>query len=220
MPFSDPLADGPTIQAASQRALEAGVTPESALEIAQQFRRQHEVPLLLMGYANPFLQFGWERLAGAARAAGVDGLIVPDLPPEECDELQSMLSRQQLHLIHLLSPNTPTHRIQLVEARTTAFIYAVSVTGVTGARERLPEETRRFLQRLRETVHHPVLVGFGVSGPGAARQLAELCDGVIVGSALIRRIEEAGSVEAACDAAFTFVRKLREALPTGDVVGS
>ena len=213
VPFSDPLADGPTIQAASQRALQAGMTLKKTLERLRAFKQQHNgVPVLLMGYANPFMRFGWDALFREARAAGADGFIVPDLPPEESADLQRRAAELDLDWIHLVSPNTPVHRIEQIDRQSSGFVYAVSVTGVTGVRDRLPDSTRQFLQRLREQTTKPVLVGFGVSGPEMARQLARYCDGVIVGSAVIREIEAAAHLDEAIRRVRQFVAAIRGAL--------
>ena len=213
VPFSDPLADGPTIQAASQRALQAGTTVAGSFDLLARFRQaQPQIPVILMGYANPFMRFGWDTLFRQARASGADGFIVPDLPPEESADLQRRAAELKLDWIHLVSPNTPPHRIERIDRQSSGFVYAVSVTGVTGARDRLPDSTRQFLQRLREQTTKPVLVGFGVSGPEMARQLARYCDGVIVGSAVIREIEAAGHLDEAIRRVRQFVAAMRAAL--------
>ncbi len=212
VPFSDPLADGPTIQMASQTALAAGTTLAHALDLAQAFCRAHDTPLLLMGYANPFMQMGWQNLLPRARTAGVCGFIIPDLPPEESAFLQDDLAAQELDLIHLVSPNTTAERIARINALTRSFIYAVSVTGVTGARTQLPAEAALFLQRLQAQVTHPVLMGFGVSRPEIARAAIQHCDGVIVGSAVLERIAVASDLASARKNIFEFVSALKRAL--------
>ncbi len=212
VPFSDPLADGPTIQQASQIALKNGMTVAGALNLLKEFRRRHSLPVLLMGYANPFMQFGWERLVAEAAKAGAAGFIVPDLPPEESDFLHRLLKPHRLTLVYLAAPNTPTERLQRIDRLTGGFIYAVSLTGVTGAREQLPPETEEFLIRLRQVSGHPLLVGFGISGPESAARLAPYCDGIIVGSALIRRIEDSPDVPTAVARVREFVAGLRTAL--------
>jgi tryptophan synthase alpha chain len=214
VPFSDPLADGPTIQMASQKALAAGTTLAHALQLAKEFCRDHATPLLLMGYANPFVQMGWEKLVALAREAGVSGFIIPDLPPEESGFLQNDFANHDLDLIHLVSPNTTAPRIARIEELTRSFVYAVSVTGVTGARAQLPEETVRFLQRLKTQVTHPVLMGFGVSQPEIARAAAQHCDGVIIGSAVIERIAAAPDLASAQNSVFEFAAGIKGALAT------
>ena len=212
VPFSDPLADGPTIQMASHHALQAGITLPAALDMVSTFCSRSEVPVLLMGYANPFMQFGWERLAAEAEEAGAAGLIIPDLPPEESGEMEPLFARHGLSLIHLISPNTRPERMAFIDRKSEAFIYAVSVTGVTGARKALPVSTLEYVQRLKQQVRHPVLVGFGVSGPETARQLCRYADGVIIGSAVIQMIRESRTTEEACDRVYAFVRKIKQAI--------
>ncbi len=213
VPFSDPLADGPTIQMASQKALAAGVTLTQTLQLAREFCSAHATPLLLMGYANPFMQMGWREMIAAASEAGVSGFIIPDLPPEESEFLQNDFTAAQLSLIHLVSPNTTTERMARINALTEGFVYAVSVTGVTGARTQLPTATAHFLQRLKAQVAHPVLLGFGVSRPETARAAAQICEGVIIGSAVIECIAAAADLASARKSVFEFVSAIKNALP-------
>ncbi len=212
VPFSDPMADGPTIQESSQKALDAGITLQGTLDIASDFTKRHDIPLLLMGYCNPFQRFGWEKLAKASAEAGAQGFIVPDLPPEESAGVQAAVDAEGLSLTYLVSPNTPAERVKIVNEKSTGFIYAVSLTGVTGARESLPEATVAFLKRLRSQTDHPVLVGFGISNPTTAKEMSEFGDGVIIGSALIKRISESPDVDAACKNVEEFVRSVKEAV--------
>ena len=209
VPFSDPMADGPTIQSASQQALAAGTTLPLTLDLLRQFTARHSTPVLLMGYANPFYQFGWERLMQEASQAGAAGFIIPDIPPEESGELQVAARHHQLDLVFLVSPNTPEARVAQVVENTSAFIYAVSLTGTTGAREGLPAQTGDFLQRLRRQTDHPILVGFGVSNPETARMMCQWADGVIIGSAVIQQIASAPDLESACRAVTAFVKSIR-----------
>lgn len=190
MPFSDPLADGPTIQRSSQIALQNGVTTKKALALAEAAKSQLCAPLILMGYYNPILQFGPEEFVRAAAQAGVQGIIIPDLPPEESLALREFAGTLGVSLIYLVSPNTSEKRLALIDELTTSFIYAVSVLGVTGEREKVATQAASFLERLWRQVRHPVLVGFGVASAADARQLAAFCDGVIVGSALLHQIEK------------------------------
>jgi len=190
IPFSDPLADGPTIQRTSQIALQNGVTVKKVLEMATAVKSKLRAPLILMGYYNPILQFGPEAFAQAAAETGVQGLIIPDLPPEESLALREAAAQLGVSLIYLVSPNTSLQRLQLIDELTTSFIYAVSITGVTGARANVADSACEFLQNLRPQVRHPLLVGFGVSNAAEARALSEFCDGVIVGSALLAQIEK------------------------------
>lgn len=210
MPFSDPLADGPTIQRSTQTALAAGTTLTRCLELVKELRgRGVQQSLLLMGYINPILTYGVERFAADAARAGADGLIVPDLPPEEGAAMEAACQTQQLALVYLLSPTSPLERLALVTKRTTGFLYLVSLSGVTGARDALASGLQDFVGRVREAAVTPVAVGFGISTPAQAQAVGELADGVIVGSALIDAVE--GSVQPA-QAAALFVQGLREAL--------
>lgn len=191
VPFSDPIADGPTIQFASQKALESGVTLEKIFGLVRRLRRTLEVPILLMTYMNPVLRRGTARFCREARRAGADGLIVPDLIPEESGPVRSAARREGLRLVGFVSPTSGAARQRRVARESDGFIYAVSVTGVTGARGRFPPETRRMLSGLRKITPKPVALGFGVSRPGPLRALLPSVDGVIVGSALIEAIRRA-----------------------------
>ena len=212
IPFSDPLADGPTIQRTSQIALQNGVTLKKVLEMAAAVKSKLRPPLILMGYYNPILQFGPEAFAQAAAKAGVQGLIIPDLPPEESLALREFSGQLGISLIYLVSPNTSLQRLQLIDALTTSFIYATSITGVTGAHANVIDSAREFLQNLRSQVRHPVLVGFGVSNAMEVRTLAEFCDGVIVGSALLTKIEKNGLTDDGVKKTSAFLGELREGL--------
>lgn len=186
IPFSDPLADGPVIQAASQVALENGVTVEVALDAVRQLRaRGVRQPMLMFSYLNPLIAYGTERFVQAAKQAGADGLIVPDLPPEEA-HLFAACEREGLALVFFLAPTSNAARIELVNRVATGFIYVVSVTGITGARAELPPDVRAFIQRLRQTADKPLVLGFGISTPEHARMMSQLVEGFIVGSALVR----------------------------------
>jgi tryptophan synthase alpha chain len=188
VPFSDPLADGPTIQAATQRALQNGVTTAGCLEMVETLRRRGlETPALLMGYANPILAYGARRFAADSAAAGADGFIVPDLPPEEAGELEDACRRYGLALVYLLAPTSPPERIALVAEKSQGFIYLVSLTGVTGARESLPDGLAGFVGRVREATRKPLAVGFGIASSEQARAVGRLADCVVVGSALVER---------------------------------
>jgi len=208
IPFSDPLADGATIQRASYEALRQGVTSDVCFEVAQELRRQVKIPLVFMTYYNPVLKFGLEQFCSKCAGVGVDGLIIPDLPPEEGEELEQSTRSHGLDLIYLLSPASTEERIQLVASRSSGFIYLVSLTGVTGARDNLPEELESFVAKVREKTEKPLCVGFGVSTPEQARRIAKIADGVIVGSRIIQLLDEDKSFKNAC----SFIKSLREAL--------
>ncbi|HZD56209.1 MAG TPA: tryptophan synthase subunit alpha [Anaerolineales bacterium] len=210
VPFSDPLADGPTIQRSTHRALEGGMTVQHCLDLTRQLRaRGATQPLLLMGYYNPILAYGVSRFVNEAAAAGADGFIVPDLPPEEAQEMQIACEQHQLALVYLLAPTSPPERVAFVAGQTTGFLYLVSLTGVTGARDSLPADLDAFVSRVRDQAATPVAVGFGISTPAQARAVGGLADGVIVGSALINAVDRSSDP---CLAAAEFVSRLREAL--------
>jgi tryptophan synthase alpha chain len=209
VPFSDPIAEGPTIQHATQQALKNGVNTSYCLETVRILReRGVDVPLLLMGYLNPVLRYGVERFCADAEIAGVDGIILPDLPAEESGELLAACRAHNLDLIMFLSPTSTEARISHVAAHATGFIYCVSLTGVTGARAELPPELPNFLQRVRPRTHTPLAVGFGISRPEHARQVAQIADGVVVGSALLNMVEQGRDIKG-------FVGSLREAMDEG-----
>jgi len=205
VPFSDPLADGPTIQAATQIALENGTTTRVCLDAVRELRaRGVTQPMLLMGYLNPVLAYGPEKFVHDAKSAGADGLIIPDLPPEEAHLLMSACAKEGLALVFFLAPTSNKTRIELVGQQATGFIYVVSVTGVTGARTELPADLTAFIERVREKTNQPLVMGFGISQAEQVQMVSKLVDGFIVGSALIRT---AGSGGAA--AAREFVTALR-----------
>jgi tryptophan synthase alpha chain len=189
IPFSDPLADGATIQKASFHALQNGVTLKLCLEVAKQLSQTVEIPLVFMSYFNPVFSYGLEEFCSACASSGVSGLIIPDLPPEEGSELEAITRRQGLDLVYLLAPTSTEERIRLVAERSRGFIYLVSVTGVTGARDRLPRNLEAFVTKVRKVATQPLCVGFGISTPEQARQVARIADGVIVGSRIIQLME-------------------------------
>ena len=208
IPFSDPLADGATIQRASYEALGQGVTPKVCFEVAQELRRRIEIPLVFMTYYNPVLKFGVQQFCSKCAEVGIDGLIIPDLPPEEGQDLEQSIRKHGLDLIYLLSPASTEERIELVAGRSSGFIYLVSLIGVTGARDKLPEELESFVARVREKTEKPLCIGFGVSTPEQARRIAKVADGVIVGSRIIQLLDEDKSLKNVR----SFIKGLREAL--------
>jgi tryptophan synthase alpha chain len=210
LPFSDPIADGPTIQFASEYSLGRGTTIGTALEDIRSGGVTS--PVILMSYLNPMLAHGLPRLVRDARAAGVRGVIIPDLPSLESPGRNGMLARSAgWERILLATPNTTPERLRAIGRATRGFLYAVTVTGVTGARRALPPETARFLRRARRATARPVLAGFGIADAASAAHVAEACDGVIVGSALIEEIRS-GSPATAAQRARRFLRALRRAL--------
>jgi tryptophan synthase alpha chain len=209
MPFSDPLADGATIQKASFRALQSGITPEICLEIARQLSEKVDIPLVVMTYFNPVFSYGLEEFCSACSRSGVAGLIIPDLPPEEGSVLEASTQRRGLDLIYLLAPTSTKERIRLVADRSRGFIYLVSVTGVTGARDRLPEDLETFVARVRKVAAQPLCVGFGIATPEQAGRVARIADGVIVGSRLIQIMETEDNFIVPVG---NFIKGLRQAL--------
>jgi len=208
IPFSDPLADGATIQKASFRALQHGITPKICLEIAGQLSKKVDIPLVFMSYFNPVLRYGVDEFCSACASSGVSGLIIPDLPPEEGSELEAITQKKGLDLIYLLAPTSTEARIRLIAERSRGFIYVVSVTGVTGVRDNLPSGLETFVTRVRTVATQPLCVGFGISTPGQARQVAQIADGVIVGSRIVQYMEADESMVKVTD----FARQLRCAL--------
>jgi tryptophan synthase alpha chain len=210
VPFSDPLADGPTIQYSTQVALEAGASVSRCFEIAANLRSAGVAqPLLLMGYYNPIMAYGVARFAADAASAGADGFIVPDLPVEEAGELEGAAAASGRALAFLIAPTSPQERIATIAGHSTGFTYLVSLTGVTGAREALPAGLPEFVAAARAVARTPLAVGFGISTQAQARAVAELADGVIVGSALINAVRGGGDPP---KAAASFVAGLRAAL--------
>lgn len=190
VPFSDPLADGPVIQRASERALGRGVALPQVLEAVRQIRRRSELPLLLFSYFNPLLQHGLERLAGDAKASGVDGVLVTDLPPEEAVEWIAHAREADLDTVFLAAPTSPPERLAKVAEVSRGFVYAVSRTGVTGERQSLSADAKPLVAHLRALTGVPVALGFGLSTPEQVREAGAVADGVVVGSALVRFLEE------------------------------
>ncbi len=214
IPFSDPLADGATIQQASYEALRQGVTTSVCFEVARELRGRVKIPLVFMTYYNPVLKFGLEQFCSKCGEVGIEGLIIPDLPPEEGEELGRSTKRHGLDLVYLLSPASTEQRIRLVTGRSTGFIYLVSLTGVTGARDTtLPEELESFVGGVKKRTEKPLCVGFGVSTPEQARRVAAVADGVIVGSRIVQLLGKDRSLKNAS----SFVKSLREALSQKEV---
>ena len=192
VPFSDPLADGPVIHAAATRALAAGITPDSVLELCESVAA--ELPVILMVYANVVLSAGIDAYPRRAAAAGAAGLIVPDLPYDEAAALRGACDAAGIALVPLVAPNTPVRRVAEIAADARGFVYAVSLTGTTGERSELPPELPAMVERVRGATRLPVAVGFGISTPAHARQVGDLADGVIVGSRVVRAAGEGGAV--------------------------
>lgn len=210
VPFSDPLADGPTIQRSTQVALHNRIRLADCLEITAELRsRGVRQPLLLMGYYNPVLAYGPARFVADSTAAGVSGFIIPDLPPEEAGDFEADCAVYGLALVYLLAPTSTPERITMISERGQGFLYLVSLTGVTGARNTLPPDLQAFVKRVRACTELPLAVGFGISTAEHVRSVAQIADGVIVGSALINAVE---GTERPAQAAAAFIGGLRAAL--------
>jgi tryptophan synthase alpha chain len=212
IPHSDPIGEGPTIQKSSQRALARGATTARILQCVKRARDRSQVPLVLMGYLNNALAYGYAQFAHDAAAAGADGLILSDVPYESTAELDTACEAQGVHRVLLVAPTTTPERAIHIAKRSRGFVYCVSVTGVTGARRELPIDLEQAVARLRRQTSTPIGVGFGISTPEQAAQVARFADGVIVGSALVDRIGSAKSPREAIETASEFVRALRSGL--------
>ncbi|WP_138429505.1 tryptophan synthase subunit alpha [Fodinibius saliphilus] len=212
MPFSDPLADGPTIQYSSNVAIEQGITMEKILDIVKQVRKKSEIPIILMGYINPVIKYGIERFCQEASKVGVDGLIIPDIPIEESGIMTKEAEQHNLPIIYLVAPNTSDERMRNIDEQSQGFVYCVSVTGVTGAREgeEVAQSVQRFIDRVKTNIsQNPKMVGFGIKSHEDAQKIAADMDGFIVGSALIDTIRENYPKKGWKDEVFAFVRTLK-----------
>jgi tryptophan synthase alpha chain len=215
IPFSDPLADGPTIQRASERALRAGTTLAGVLDLVCRIRQSSQVPLILFGYYNPIFQMGVEKFAAAASSAGADGVLVTDLTPEESVDYRHILAAHHLDTVFLGAPTSTDERLSTIAAVTSGFLYLISRTGVTGAKDALPDDLPALLRRARAVTNVPIAVGFGISLPGHVSVLGGLADAAVIGSALVSEIENAKSVDAAAIALAGRIRSLKEAARHG-----
>jgi tryptophan synthase alpha chain len=212
VPFSDPMADGPVIQAASEHALRKGTTLKKILDLVKRVRKKTELPILLMGYYNPFFTFGLEKFADEAKKAGVDGVLVVDLPPEEAGALKAETDRTGLDLIFLLAPTSDATRIKRIAKNASGFIYYVSLTGVTGVRSQLDKDIRNQVVQIKKQSNLPVGIGFGISTPEQAKRVAHWADAVVVGSAIIKIIETSTTPEASIKNVGQFVQSLKKAI--------
>ncbi len=212
IPFSDPLADGPAIQRSSQIALQNGITIPIILRLVRDIRRAVKIPIVLMGYANPIYRYGMDRFLGDARSAGVDGMIIADLPLEESTEYRAAAGTSDIAPIFLASPTTSDQRLKQLDDASRGFLYCISVTGVTGTSGTPIAQTEEYLSRARAIVRkNPLLVGFGISTPDTARRFARICDGVVIGSALISAIQSSPQ-QSAAEKAFAFTSEIRSSL--------
>jgi tryptophan synthase alpha chain len=212
VPFSDPLADGTTIQRASQRALERGVTLKGVIGVVEQIRARSQIPIVLMSYVNPILRMGYDDFADRAREAGVDGIIVPDLPPEEGRALAQACAPRGVYSIYLAAPTSTDVRLRRIAEASQGYIYYVSLKGVTGARETVQRDLEVVLRRVRRFTDKPVAVGFGISTPAQVAEVARVADGVIVGSAIVERIERAAGGRGLAEEVAGFVLSLKQAM--------
>lgn len=222
VPFSDPLADGPTIQRASERALESGTTLTGVLDLVRHIRRSSQVPLVLFSYFNPILQMGLEKFASAAAAAGADGVLATDLTPEESEQCRRILRAYRLDTIFLGAPTSTDERLAKIAACSSGFLYLISRTGVTGAKDALPDDLPALIRRARAVTELPLAVGFGISLPGHVSVLGGLADAAVVGSVLVAEIEKAtksgasaSTIDAAASALSEKVRALKQAARRG-----
>src|SRR5580700_1510907 len=222
IPFSDPLADGPTIQRASERALKAGTTLAQVIHLVREIRKSSEVPMVLFSYYNPVLQLGLEKFASSAATAGADGVLITDLTPEESHDYRQVLAAHHLDTIFLGAPTSTDDRLAKIATASSGFLYLISRTGVTGAKAALPDDLPALLRRARSVTQLPIAVGFGISLPGHVSVLGGLADAAVIGSALVSEIEKATSVDAgaaAIDAAVTGlaarIRSLKQAARHG-----
>ncbi len=215
VPFSDPLADGPTIQRASERALRSGTTLAGVLTLVETLRRKTDVPLVVFSYFNPVLQMGVEKFAGRAAAAGADGVLITDLTPEEAGEYRPILRARGLDTIFLAAPTSTDERLARIAESSSGFLYLISRTGVTGAKDALPEDLPKLVRGARAVTSLPIAVGFGISLPGHVSILGGLADAAVVGSALVTEVERAATVDAAAAAVAERVRVLKRAARTG-----
>ncbi len=212
IPFSDPTADGPTIQAASRRAIGAGMSPGRAIALVSALRRTHGTPVVLFGYYNPFLSYGIPRLCRDARDAGADGFLVVDLPPEESREMRPQVRAEGMDWIPLATPTSGPGRIRRAAAEGSGFLYLVSVTGITGARKALPPGLAAWARRVRAGSRLPVAVGFGISTPAMARDATRFADAAVVGSACVGIVERHGASRNGPGALRRFVHTLKRAM--------
>ncbi len=211
IPFSDPVADGPVIQASSLRSLKRGTTLKKTLDLVARVRKHTQIPIVFMTYLNPIWRYGFEKFMADAKKCGVDGLIVPELPPDEEEAFAKHMHQAGLDLIYLLAPTSSDKRIRLVSQRSKGFIYYVSVAGVTGAQKSLPSTIGSQVKRVKRQTKLPICIGFGISNPEQASAMAKLGDGIIVGSAVVKALNEHKSISAQkfCD---DFIRPLAEAV--------
>jgi len=215
VPFSDPLADGPVIQAASQRSLKSGTTLKKIISLVKTIRQSSKLPIVLMTSFNPVFVYGQETFIEDAVASGVDGVIIPDLPPEEADTFYPFAEKAGLDMIYLLAPTSTPDRIKMIADQSRGFIYYISVTGVTGVRQDLSQSLGEKVGQVKQATPLPVLIGFGISGPEQAKAAGEISDGVIVGSAIVKMVDQYKEPAERSQQLTQFVRSVKQALVGG-----
>ena len=214
VPFSDPTADGPIIQAASQRALKNGANLANILVMVESLRKASEIPIVLFGYYNPILSYGPERFAARAHEAGVDGILVVDLPPEEAAELKQFTDPKKIDFISLIAPTTSIERVRQIASHATGFLYYISITGVTGTAKPHVEDVAKDIERIRTVTELPLVVGFGISTSQQAGEIAPLADGIVIGSACVQMIEEHSHKPDLVARVSHYAREIKEASQT------
>jgi tryptophan synthase alpha chain len=212
VPFSDPLADGPTIQAASQRALKNNVNLASILKMVSKIRSKIDTPLALMTYYNPVFHYDIRNFIRDAKKAGVDGIIIPDLPPEEASQIEMFSRKVDLATIYFVSPTSSERRKKIAISHSKGFIYYVSITGVTGKRTKLPEAIKKDVKNLQKMTSKPICVGFGISLPAQAKKIASFADGIIVGSAIVEKINTTKSKKEMFASLSAFIKQMAKAI--------
>lgn len=212
VPFSDPTADGPVIQAASQRSLKAGTTLQGVLDLVADVRRTSPIPIVLFGYYNPIFAYGAKKFAQAAKKAGVDGVLVVDLPPEEAQELRVYTDVAGIDFISLVAPTTGEKRLHQIAAAATGFLYYISITGVTGTAAPRIEDIKRKVSKIRKITKLPLAVGFGISNPKQAQEIASIADGIVIGSAVVRLIDENKENIDLIKIVSKYIREIKDAL--------
>jgi tryptophan synthase alpha chain len=212
VPFSDPTADGPVIQAASQRSLKAGTTLQGVLDLVADVRRTSPIPIVLFGYYNPIFAYGAKKFAQAAKKAGVDGVLVVDLPPEEAQELRVYTDAAGIDFISLVAPTTGEKRLHQIAAAATGFLYYISITGVTGTAAPRIEDIKREVSKIRKITKLPLAVGFGISNTKQAQEIASIADGIVIGSAVVRLIDENKENIDLIKIVSKYIREIKDAL--------
>jgi tryptophan synthase alpha chain len=212
VPFSDPTADGPVIQAASQRALKAGTTLQGVLDLVADIRKRSPIPIVLFGYYNPIFAYGPKKFSQAAKTAGVDGVLVVDLPQEEAQELRAHTDAVGIDFISLVAPTTGEKRLRRITTAATGFLYYISITGVTGTAAPRIEDIKREVSKIRKITKLPLAVGFGISNPKQAQEISGIADGIVIGSAVVRLIDENKNNSDLVKIVSKYIREIKDAL--------